>query len=38
VYFASMKRNFKNYGGAKLIAPKDHHTVSIVELANDLTL
>ena len=36
VYFASMKRNFKNYSAAKLIAPKDHHTSSLAELAAQL--
>ncbi len=36
VYFASMKRNFKNYGAAKLIAPKSHSTSSIAELAVEL--
>jgi tRNA 2-selenouridine synthase len=37
VYFASMKRNFKNYSTSKLIAPKDHNTPSIVELAHTIT-
>jgi tRNA 2-selenouridine synthase len=34
VYFASMKRNFKNYNASKLIALKDHNTPAIVELAH----
>ena len=38
VYFQSMKRNFKNYVASKLIAPKDHKTSSMIELACDLTL
>jgi tRNA 2-selenouridine synthase len=37
VYFASMKRNFKNYSAAKLIAPKDHNIASIVELSLKIT-
>ena len=36
VYLQSMKRNFKQYDAAKLIAPQDHTTAAITELARDL--
>jgi tRNA 2-selenouridine synthase len=36
VYFASMKRNFKQYLTSKMIAPYDHSTVAMVELASQL--
>ena len=36
VYLQSMKRNFKHYESSKIIAPKDHHTLSIAELARNL--
>lgn len=36
VYLQSMQRNFKRYGDAKLIAPKDHSITAIVKLAQSL--
>ena len=36
VYFTSMKRNFKQYSASELIAPKDHSTSALVDLADKL--
>jgi tRNA 2-selenouridine synthase len=37
VYFASMKRNFKNYESAKMISPTNHSTLAIFESACHLS-
>jgi tRNA 2-selenouridine synthase len=36
VYFASMKRNFKQYEQAKLISPNDHSQQAMLRLAQQI--